>query len=87
MPFFERGPNRIYYEEVGSGFPLLIIPGGGLNSSVPSLNTSVPFNPMEAYKDDFRCIAADLRNANGANPVARWRSTAPGMPTLTTSLA
>ncbi len=28
MPFYERGPIRIYYEEVGSGFPLLIIPGG-----------------------------------------------------------
>ena len=61
----ERGPNRIYYEEVGSGFPLLIIPGGGLNSTVASLQRSVPFNPMETYKDDFRCIAADLRNANG----------------------
>ena len=65
MPFYERGPNRIYYEEVGSGFPLLIIPGGGLNSTVASLQRSVPFNPMETYKDDFRCIAADLRNANG----------------------
>ena len=64
MPFYERGANRIYYEEVGSGFPLLIIPGGGLNSTVASLQTSVPFNPMETYKDDFRCIAADLRNAN-----------------------
>ena len=37
MPFYERGPIRIYYEEVGSGFPLLIIPGGGLNSALSSL--------------------------------------------------
>ena len=64
MPFYERGLTRIYYEETGAGFPLLIIPGGGLNSTVASLQTSVPFNPMETYKDDFRCIAADLRNAN-----------------------
>ncbi|MCY4579280.1 MAG: alpha/beta hydrolase, partial [Chloroflexi bacterium] len=64
MPFYESGSSRIYYEEVGSGFPLLIIPGGGLNSTVASLDTSVPFNPMEAYRDDFRCIAADLRNAD-----------------------
>ena len=64
MPFYQRGPNRIYYEEVGSGFPLLIIPGGGLNSTVASLKKSVPFDPMETYRDDFRCIAADLRNAN-----------------------
>jgi len=63
LPFYERGPVRIKYEEVGSGFPLLIIPGGGLNAKLSSLDTSVPFNPMETYKDDFRCIAADLRNA------------------------
>ena len=63
MPFYERGSStRIYYEEVGSGFPLLIIPGGGLNSTIASLQ--LPFSPMETYKDDFRCIAADLRNAN-----------------------
>ena len=65
MPFYERGSTRIYYEEAGSGFPLMIISGGGLNSSVASLSTAVPFNPMETYKDDFRCIAADLRNADG----------------------
>ena len=64
MPFYERGPSRIYYEEAGSGFPLLIIPGGGLNSTVAGLRTSHPFNPLETYKDDFHCIAADLRNAN-----------------------
>ena len=33
MPFYERGPVRIRYEETGSGFPLLLIPGGGLNSA------------------------------------------------------
>lgn len=64
MPFYERGSVRIHYEEVGSGFPLLIIPGGGLNAALSSLETSVPFNPMETYKDDFRCISADLRNSN-----------------------
>ncbi len=63
MPFYERGPVRIHYEEAGSGFPLLIIPGGGLNGTVPSMQTGSPFNPMERYKDDFRCISADRRNA------------------------
>ena len=63
MPFYERGSTRIYYEEVGSGFPLLIIPGGGLNSTVAGLSGSHPFNPMEEFKNDFRVIAADLRNA------------------------
>lgn len=64
MPFYTRGPARIYYEEAGSGFPLLIIPGGGLNSSLSSLRANSPFNPMERFKNDFRCIAADLRNSN-----------------------
>src|SRR5437016_1806756 len=64
MPFYERGPVCIHYEEVGSGFPLLLIPGGGLNSALSSWQTASPFNPMERYKDDFRCICADLRNAN-----------------------
>ena len=45
MPFYERGDVRIYYEEAGSGFPLLVIPGGGLNSTVAGLATH-PFNPI-----------------------------------------
>jgi pimeloyl-ACP methyl ester carboxylesterase len=65
MPFYEKGDVRIHYEEVGSGFPLLMIPGGGLNSDLAFLNEKGPFNAFEAFKGDFRCIAGDLRNANG----------------------
>ena len=32
--FYERGAVRIRYEEAGSGFPLLLIAGGGLNSTI-----------------------------------------------------
>ena len=64
MPFYEQGDVRIHYEEVGSGFPLMIIPGGGLNSTVAGLATH-PFNPMDEFKGEYRVIAADLRNANG----------------------
>jgi pimeloyl-ACP methyl ester carboxylesterase len=64
MPFYEKGDVRIHYEEVGSGFPLLVIPGGGLNSTVAGLATH-PFDPMEEFKGEYRVIAADLRNANG----------------------
>ena len=32
--FYEKGNVRIRYQEVGSGFPLLAIPGGGLNSRI-----------------------------------------------------
>ncbi|HVH79126.1 MAG TPA: alpha/beta hydrolase [Stellaceae bacterium] len=64
MPFYEKGATRIHYEEAGSGFPLLVIPGGGLNSTVEGLKTH-PFNPLVEFKDEYRVIAADLRNANG----------------------
>jgi len=66
MPIYERGSVRIRYEEAGSGFPLLVIPGGGLNSTIAGLkDEKTPFDPMVEYKDEYRCIAADLRNANG----------------------
>ena len=64
MPFYEKGNVRIHYEEAGSGFPLLVIPGGGLNSTVASLKTH-PFNPFDEFANEFRVIAADLRNAKG----------------------
>jgi len=65
MPFYEKGDVRIHYEEAGSGFPVLFIPGGGLNSNISSLTGFGPFNCMEEFKDDYRCITMDLRNANG----------------------
>ena len=61
--FYEKGPVRIRYEETGSGFPLLLIAGGGLNSVMARLPGS-PFNPIEEFKGEYRCIYADLRNAN-----------------------
>src|SRR5205807_8675270 len=65
MPIYERGKVRIHYEEMGAGFPLLVIPGGGLNSTIAGLDATHPFNAMKELKDRFRCIGADLRNANG----------------------
>ena len=64
MPFYTKGDVRIHYEEVGSGFPLLVTPGGGLNSVISGWPNQV-FNAMEVFKDDFRCITMDQRNANG----------------------
>src|ERR1700740_723331 len=64
MPFFQKGDVRIRYEEAGSGFPLLVTPGGGLNSRVSNWPTAV-INAMEEFKNDFRCITMDQRNANG----------------------
>jgi pimeloyl-ACP methyl ester carboxylesterase len=59
--FYERGPVRIYYEEFGSGFPLLLIPSGGLDSTIAALAN--PFDVIEEFKGEYRCIVADLRNA------------------------
>ena len=62
--FYQRGPVRIFYEEAGSGFPLLLIAGGGLNSTIAGLKRGDPFNPIDEFKGEYRCIASDLRNAN-----------------------
>ena len=65
MPLYEKGAVRIHYEEAGSGFPLLMIAGGGLNSTIAGLSGSYPpFDSFDEFKGEYRCIAADLRNAN-----------------------
>ena len=63
--FYEKGSVRIAYQEAGSGFPLLFLPGGGLNSTISFLTGNAPFNAIEEFKGEYRCIFADLRNANG----------------------
>ena len=65
MAFYEKGAVRIHFEEAGSGFPLLLIPGGGLNSTISFFTGSAPFNPIEEFKGEYRCITSDLRNAKG----------------------
>jgi len=61
--FYQKGPVRIHYQEFGSGFPLLLIAGGGLNAStIAGLIRTSPFNPIDEFKGEYRCIASDLRN-------------------------
>jgi pimeloyl-ACP methyl ester carboxylesterase len=65
MSFYEKGPVRIRFQEAGTGLPLLIVAGGGLNSTIAGLSgPSSPFDPIAEFKNEYRCIAADLRNAN-----------------------
>jgi pimeloyl-ACP methyl ester carboxylesterase len=64
MPLYERGDVRIRSEEAGGGFPLFLVPGGGLNSRISNWPKAV-FNSMAIFQDEFRCITMDQRNANG----------------------
>ena len=51
MGVFEKGAVRIHFEEAGSGFPLLLIAGGGLNSTISGLTGSYPpFDAIEEFK-------------------------------------
>ena len=63
MAFYEKGKVRIHYQEAGSGFPLLVLPGGGQNSTISFMSDRAPFNATEEFKGEYRCITADLRNA------------------------
>src|ERR1700682_899244 len=68
---YEKGNFRIRYAEIGSGFPLLATPGGGLISCIAVWARAV-INIPEEVKNDFRVITMDQRNATGgesAGPV------------------
>src|SRR5258707_4961022 len=61
--FYEKGPVRIRYEEAGAGFPLMLLPGGGLNSTIAVFTCNSPFNAIEEFKREYRCITADFPKA------------------------
>jgi pimeloyl-ACP methyl ester carboxylesterase len=62
MPLFTRGDTTLYYEEHGSGFPLLMIAPGGMRSTV-SFWDRAPWNPIPQLAAHYRVIAMDQRNA------------------------
>jgi len=62
MPIYSRGEVNIYYEDVGRGFPILLIAPGGMKSTI-SFWEQTPWNPIEELSDKFRVIAMDQRNA------------------------
>jgi hypothetical protein len=69
MPFYEKGDVRIRYEEAGSGFPLLLIPGGGLNSTISFFNGNAPVEEERIIANPAPVWGNSLR---GHAP--RWRS-------------
>jgi pimeloyl-ACP methyl ester carboxylesterase len=62
--YYEKGNVRIRYTEIGRGFPLLATPGGGLNSRI-AVWTNAVINIPEEFKNEFRVITMDQRNATG----------------------
>lgn len=65
MPTFKQGDVELYYEEHGSGFPVLLIAPGGMRSAV-SYWDNTPWNPVDDLKDGYRVIAMDQRNAGAS---------------------
>lgn len=63
---------EIYYEEYGSGFPLLLLAPGGLRSRIALWRSTHegkarPWaDPTAAFSDTFRVIALDQRNAGSS---------------------
>ena len=70
MPVFERDDAAIYYEEHGSGFPLLLVAPGGMRSTIDRWD-GTPWNPIEQLSPRYRVIAMDQRNAGRSRgPIA-----------------
>ncbi len=68
MAFFERNGVSIYYEEYGSGHPVLLLAPGGVKSSIGFWKVTPngeknPIDPTVDLAGDFRMIAMDQRNA------------------------
>src|SRR6202790_2183136 len=76
--FYENGSVRIYYEEAGAGFPLMLLPGGGLNATISFFAGNSPFNAIEEFKLQYRCISADLRNATTGQSTGPVEGDRPG---------
>ena len=62
MPIFANDDTTLYYEEHGTGFPILLIAPGGMRSAV-SFWEQVTWNAIDQLAPHYRVIAMDQRNA------------------------
>jgi pimeloyl-ACP methyl ester carboxylesterase len=62
MPTFTREDVSLYYEEFGTGYPILLFAPGGMRSGIEFWSKS-PFDPTREFASAFRVIAMDQRNA------------------------
>jgi pimeloyl-ACP methyl ester carboxylesterase len=64
MPFVQRGDASLYYEEYGSGYPVILFAPGSLQSSIDYWRRpAAPINAIDLLSPHFRVIAMDQRNA------------------------
>lgn len=65
MPYLERGDTTIYYEEYGSGYPVMLFAPGSLLSSIDwwHKDPPSPYDPIKELASGFRLVAMDQRNA------------------------
>ena len=69
MPIL-NAPGQALYEDTGSGFPLLIIPGRWLDWTRSFFTELAPFNAIEEFRASIAGIAMDLRSATAGAPPA-----------------
>ncbi len=70
MPSFNYAGASIYYEEYGSGHPLLLLAPGGIRSKITTWRF-VPFDPRTVLTGDFRIIAMDQRHCGQSHAPLR----------------
>jgi pimeloyl-ACP methyl ester carboxylesterase len=63
MPFIQHGDASIHYEEYGSGYPILLLSPGSLNSTIDAWHNFSPWDPTVELVSEYRVIAMDQRNA------------------------
>lgn len=62
MPYLQNGNASIYYEEYGSGYPVLLFAPGSLQSAIDWWHRS-PWDATVELASEYRVIAMDQRNA------------------------
>lgn len=79
MPYARSGPASIYFEDHGTGFPLLALAPGGMDSKIEYWPRAA-IDLLGAFPDRFRIVVTDQRNAGRStgpldpNDAARVRS-------------
>jgi pimeloyl-ACP methyl ester carboxylesterase len=73
MPVFARDDAEIYFEEYGTGFPVLLLAPGGMGSEIRNWH-AMPGDRLGHYHDwtnvladQYRVVAMDQRNAARSN--------------------